>query len=344
MRMLGFGRKERRTTVADVIIREMLNNSQIDDAEARVGATAAVEMASGLIQRGLMAAVLKPTETYGLTPHLMGAIGRALARRGEVVAFINRREVTITPANSHTVTGRYTPDTWRYELTFQGPSQSTTIKRVRSADVLHFRWSYDVSTPWIGVGPLQSATLDARLMGAIVKRLGDEVLTPTGYFIPIPKTGGTDSSVELLKGDIKAANGSSLLVESMADGWQSGGRGQVNHDWQARRFGANPPEIMGKLYTMVTNAIIGAYGFPPALFSDDSATNTRESWRMALFGVLNPLAQMIEAEVTDKLMPVRLDFSELQASDLQGRARAFKALIDGGMPLAQAMQVSGFNV
>ena len=343
MRLLKF-RRERRTTVADVIIREMINNSTVADPEARVSATAAVEMASGLIQRGLMAAVLKPETRYGLTPHMLGAIGRALARRGEVVAFINRREMMITMANSHTVTGRYTPESWRYELTFQGPSQSTTIRRVRSADVLHFRWSYDISTPWVGVGPLQSATLDARLMGAIVKRLGDEMLTPTGYFIPIPKTGGADASVELLKGDIKAANGSSLLVESMADGWQSGGRGQINHDWQAKRFGPNPPAIMGNLYTMVTNAIIGAYGFPPALFSDDSATNTRESWRMALFGVLNPLAQMIETELSAKLdTPVMLDFSELQASDLQGRARAFKSLVDGGMPLDRAIQVSGFS-
>ena len=341
MKLLKF-RKERRTTVADVIIREMINSSTVSDAEARVGATAAVEMASGLIQRGLMAAVLKPDTSYGLTPHMLGAVGRTLARRGEVVAFINRREMMVTMANSHTVTGRYAPESWRYELTFQGPSQSTTIKRVRAADVLHFRWSYDVSTPWVGVGPLQSATLDARLMGAIVKRLGDEVLTPTGYFIPIPKTGGADASIELLKGDIKAANGSSLLVESMADGWQSGGRGQINHDWQAKRFGANPPAIMGNLYTMVTNAIIGAYGFPPALFSDDSATNTRESWRMALFGVLNPLAQMIETELSDKLMPVQLDFSELQASDLQGRARAFKSLVDGGMSVERAMQVGGF--
>ena len=339
-------RKEDRNSVADVVIQQIINASNNASAEADASATAAVEACSGLIQRGLMAARIVPetvADMYGLTPHLLGAVGRALARRGECILYINRARMTITAANTHTITGRYPQDSWRYELTFQGPSRSTTIRGVRADDVLHFRWAYDLGTPWRGVGPLQSASLDARIVGAISWSLGNEFLTPHGFFIPIPKTGGQDASVVQLRSDIKGAEGSSLLVESMADSWQTGGRGQVNNDWNAKRFGADPPATISEIWSQATKAIISAYGLPPALFSDDGATNTRESWRMALFSLLNPLGRMIEEEMSMKLgTGVELDYTELQASDLQGRARAFKSLIDGGMDVMQASKIAGF--
>ena len=75
--------------------------------------------------------------------------------------------------------------------------------------------------------------------------------------------------------------------------------------------------------------------------SGDSAS-LRESWRLALFGVLSPLAVKVEAELSAKLeTPIQLGFAEMKASDVQGRARSFKAMVDGGMDLERAVALSG---
>ena len=51
---------------------------------------------------------------------------------------------------------------------------------------------------------------------------------------------------------------------------------------------------------------------------------------------------MVEAELTEKLeTPVRLDWSELRASDITGRARAFQSLVGSGMDVAKASALSG---
>ena len=53
---------------------------------------------------------------------------------------------------------------------------------------------------------------------------------------------------------------------------------------------------------------------------------------------------MIEAELTEKLdSEIELDFSELRASDLAGRSRAYKQLIEAGMTDQQASIISGFD-
>ena len=353
-----FKRKETRASASasDAIVQRIINLSAGNNVEAEAAATATVEICSGLVQRGLQAARIMPTDLarMGLNGDVMGAIGRALARQGQCIFFIDRSMMGrvngggsmgyIRPVDSWDVTGSYRRETWQYDLTFTGPSRSTTIKGVGNGDVLHFRWAYDLRQPWIGVGPLQSATLDARLIGLISKALGDEFSTPQGYFLPIPKTGGQDESVEALRGDIKGADGGMLLVESMSDAWQAGGRGQVNTDWQPKRFGPTPAEQISELWAHTQRLIFGAFGIPASLFGDDSATNTRESWRTALFGLINPLALMIKQELSLKLkQDVTLDFGELQASDVQGRARSFKALVDGGIPVDEAKTLSGFT-
>ena len=55
-----------------------------------------------------------------------------------------------------------------------------------------------------------------------------------------------------------------------------------------------------------------------------------------------PISRILESEASEKLgTPVEFDFCGLAASDLQGRARAFKSLIDGGMSLSDAAAASG---
>ena len=88
--------------------------------------------------------------------------------------------------------------------------------------------------------------------------------------------------------------------------------------------------------------VYAACGFNPSLFVSGDSASLRESWRLALFGVVSPLAVKVEAELTAKLeTDVTLGFSEMKASDVQGRARAFQSMVGGGMEVERAVALSG---
>ena len=80
------------------------------------------------------------------------------------------------------------------------------------------------------------------------------------------------------------------------------------------------------------------------MFGGNQAAAVREAWRLALFGVLSPLGRLVQTELRGKLGDVTLDWSELRASDLSGRARAFQSLVGGGMPVADAVAIAGLMV
>lgn len=92
---------------------------------------------------------------------------------------------------------------------------------------------------------------------------------------------------------------------------------------------------------MAFREILSACGVSPSLFSE-TGTAAREAWRQLLFGVIQPLGKLIESELSEKLeATINFDFSELRASDLQGRARAFQSLVGGGMAVEKAASLSG---
>ena len=59
-----------------------------------------------------------------------------------------------------------------------------------------------------------------------------------------------------------------------------------------------------------------------------------------------PVARVVASELGAKLdVPgLAFDFSALFASDLQGRSRAMKALVQSGLPLADAVSLTGLLV
>ncbi len=83
--------------------------------------------------------------------------------------------------------------------------------------------------------------------------------------------------------------------------------------------------------------VLTACGIPAEFVEAGDGTARREAWRQFVFGAVAPLARSVEVELTEKLeTPILLDFSELRASDLAGRSRAYKQLIEAGMTEAQA--------
>ena len=317
-------------------------------------ATGALEAAAGLVARAFASARVEGPAEYvsALSPSLLALVGRALMRYGETVLAIDLRagRIMLSPSQNHNVTGGYDPASWRYWVHLPGPSTTNSRRDVPADGVLHFRYAVDPSRPWEGIGPLQSASLAGRLSAATMGMLADEAGGPRGYVAPLPNTdggdGGEDDPNAELKSDLKTLNGGLALVESMANDWQSGNPRAPRRDWAVSRLGADPPAGLVDLSAQATREVLAACGLSPGLFDARAAAAAREAWRQALFGVIAPLGRLVEAELQAKLDGgISLSWDELRASDIQGRARAFRSLTgaEGGIDAAKAAEIVGFE-
>ena len=333
------------SSYTDVLIRSLL--AAAGGTTANPAATGALEMASGTVARAFMAAEVNGPESVmaALSPGTLGMIGRELVRRGEYVALVEVKNgvPVIYPSAYLTVNGPPDPDLWTYELTLAGPDSQHTLYRVPAARVIHIRYSQDPERPWRGVGPLQAAALAGRLSAETLEALGDEASGPRGSFLPTPGTDGADETQDLLRGDVRKAKGKMLFVESMNEGWDGTGPRPASADWKQNRFGAMIPEGLVDLNSVVTREILGCCGVSPVLFDPKSSAAAREAWRTLLFGTIAPLGKIVSAELSAKLFPLSLEWQELRASDLQGRARSVKSLVDAGVEKDRALAMAGLS-
>ncbi len=287
-----------------------------------------------------------------VTPQVLASVGRRLIRAGEAVYLLDvdlGGRVRLLDVAQHDITGGPAPDTWRYRLSLAGPS-ATSYRQVGADGVVHCRYSVDGSAPWRGRGPLSWATSTGRLLGAVERALADEAGGPTGSLIALPQDAGGEGDGDVfasLKRDIRELHGKAALVESSAAGWGEGRAAAPRADWVPQRLGANPPAAFIELRQAVEVSILGACGVPPALVvAGADGTGQRESWRRFLHGSIAPVALMVEAELSEKLdAPVTLSFARLGASDVTGRARAWRSLVgkDAKMDDDAARKIAGLD-
>ena len=341
-----FARRETRadSSYTDALI-QAITSGAAGETTAFPTATGALEACAGFVGRAFAAAEVATDSRTAqvLTPSLLSLIGRALIRRGEVVILIRviNGRLVLLPAASHDVDGGPDPSTWRYRCTIGGPERTLTFDHVEAASVVHVTYSRDPERPWRGQGPLQVAALAGRLSAEIVAALADEASGPRGSFLPIPLDGG-DPTVASIKSDIRAAKGNILLGQGGDwDAGKSGGAAQ----WDTQRFGAAPPAALVELMGMASAEVYSACGLNQALFVGGEGTAKREASRQALHGVLAPLGRLVSYELALKLeSDVALDWAELRAGDISGRARAFQSLVGGGMDVAKAASLAGLMV
>ena len=164
---------------------------------------------------------------------------------------------------------------------------------------------------------------------------------PVGRLLGIP-VDGADATVEGLKTDIANARGKMAIIEA-GDWGNSGGDSKVS--LRSERFGAEPPPSLVALVGVASQEVYSACGLNGALWGGSSSAAVREAWRLCLFSVLSPLGRLVEAELQEKLEgSVTLSWTELRASDLSGRARAFQSMVGGGMAVDKAVAVAGLMV
>ena len=342
--MTRLGYEKRDSSYTDTLVSFLTSNAG-GTSTVFPTATAALEACAGLVGRAFAACeVMGPPHVQdALTPDCLSMIGRALIRRGEILFSVDVEEgrVKLLPAASHDIYGDPDPATWKYRLNMAGPDHQTTIENVPSEQVVHVMYARDPERPWRGYGPLQVAQLAGRLSASTASALADEAGGPRGSFLPMPGKDGKDSTTDALRSDIKTATGGMLTVESMSSAWKSGEA--PPGDWMQKRFGPSPPDALVRLLTTASQEVMAACGLSVSLFSDADGTAKRESWRQALFAVIQPLGRLVEQELKLKLdtPEIKLSWAELRASDLQARARSFKSMVDGGMGLPEATALSG---
>ena len=294
--------------------------------------------------------------TRGVDPQFLADVGRRLIRSGDCVYVIEvgPAGVRLFPASDWDVRGGYDPAGWRYRVTLAGPD-STTTRTVPAAGVIHLRWTASPRQPWRGLSPLQWASETGRLVGALEETLADESGGPRGHVLPIPEgqreptddDADGDDPLADLRADLVRLRGGLAMVESMGGGFGDKG-GRPDSDWKARRIGAEPPDVLAKLRTDAAMSIYAACGVPPSLVTlPADGTGQREAWRRFLHASISPVARIVQGELRAKLdtPALSLDFTNLYAADVSGRARAFRALAgkDATIPEVEARRLAGLT-
>ena len=343
MRMWPFGKFEHRESATDAIVSALISQAGGSSVPPSVEALGAVEAASGLWSRAFASATVEPqtAATIALTPSVMApAIGRGLAVRGEVVFEVEvNGAVILTQAASWKVAGGTRPETWRYAVELPLPSGKVSKRTLPAESVLHLRYATRPSKPWAGISPLGMADETRALATWIERRLAEETSTATSYVLPLPEGGNVDK----LKADIKSGRGRLHIVDTTSTGWGDGTASAPQRDWKSNRLGADPPDSLGKLRSDVKADIFGVFGIPSSIHG--TGGSARESYRQFLSSTIQPLARLVIEELADKLdtPTLALDFTELRAADIAGRARAYGVLINAGMPAAKAAAATGLD-
>ena len=341
--MWPFGKIEHRASATDAVVSALLSQAAGSSVPPSVEALGAVEAAAGLWSRAFASATVEPSTpaTQALTPSVLAAIGRGLAVSGEVVFALDvNGTVELTQASSWKVSGGLRPDSWRYVLELPLPGGGAIKRPLPAESVLHLRYATRPRAPWVGVSPLGMASETQALAGWIEKRLAEETSTSTSYVLPLPESRGGS---EALIADIKKGAGRLHIVDTTATAFGDGTASAPRQDWGTKRLGAEPPESLGKLRDSVRNDVLGAYGIPNTVFGSGGAA--REAYRQFLASTITPVSKIAVEELSAKLATptLTLDFKELRAADIAGRARAYGVLINAGMDQAEAAEATGLD-
>ena len=356
MRRWTFGKRraeqpagEQRAGYTDQIIQELQRRTQTLSADPE--RTGAAQTAGAMWGRSLAVARVAPATpiTKVLTPSVLYSIGRDLCLRGESLLWFTldgNQAPRLWPIGEHDVSGGHDPATWRYRCTIEGPSRRL-VRTLTADEVAHVRVGEDSSSPWRGVSPLAAAADTAGTLAGVESGLRKEAGAVTGYVIPAQSEGLDDQSFAQLKADLAAIEGQTRLTPTMnpRPGDPSARPGDA--DWKALRLGIHPPESLVDLRGAVALDVLGAAGIPPTLGSHTAdASGQREGLRIFYHGTLQPVARIVEAELARVLeADVVLDLSALAAADVQGRSRAYRAMVGNGkgpgIPDDQARRLAG---
>ena len=268
-----------------------------------------------------------------ITAEMLAKSAEAVILEGEALWTLrlsNQRPVLI-PVTSAIVEGHLDPEQWIYTLTLSGPTSSETI-RTRGADVVHLRWRENFATPWFGVSPATKQSATQRLVARIPARWLEMYLTAHGMILPVP----TDdpATVTKITQTVSALRGNVLVGATMADGGGLGPSAAPPRDWTPQTYLPAPADTEIAVWQETIIRAFGEYGVPSSLIDRAaSGRQARDALDEFLLLSVTPLLRRFESELKAKLeIPdLHLQSRAARRAEIQGRARATKALIDAGI-------------
>lgn len=188
------------------------------------------------------------------------------------------------------------------------------------------------------------AGLSSELLSSLETRLGQEAAAPSAYVIPSPVDGASQTTASL-RTDLKAAKGGVVMAETMAGAYGKGMAEAPQSDWQQKRIGSEPPDVLRALRSDVGRHVAAACGIPADLIeAGTDAAGQREAYRRWLWASVVPLGRLVAEEASAKLdAAVSLTFDRLGAGDLQGRTRSVKQLVEAGWDRTEAARIAGLD-
>lgn len=332
MKIPFFNRHETRAgdTYTEAIIAQLLSFANAENIPS--GTTACEEIVVGLFGRAFASAKVTPAGLVAdaLSARVLAMVGRDLAEYGESVWEIEVVEgrLMLEHASDFTVEGLRD---WTYVIDHAYPD-GIISRTLPASRVLHLRYCEHGSQPWKGIGPLRQASTTRQLTANIESRMTDESSARSGYLLPVPIV--SDS----LQADLNKLKGKTVLVESQKQFVEGEAGKKV---LEPIRLGFTPPEALEPLRLGVNRSLLVAAGVPAAMLGGD-ANEIREGYHQFLHGTVQPVAKLLLSELREKLdtPDLNLEFDDLMASDIAGRARAFGSLVTGGMEVERAAALS----
>ena len=307
--------------------------------DARPETLAALEIAASYVGRAFASAVVSGSEAARLlTREALAMIGRSLVLRGELVMLPEGGG--LTPASTFDILGG--PNDWAYRCDFAGPSRSVS-RFLPAQSVLHFRINADPSRPWKGQAAHTLATATAATAANAEATAASEAKIAISRLIPVASTltpGQRDDTTTTLADELKRGGYFALSLIGARPG-----AGERMSRVSVEPVQPDPSEGHLTLRREAALELIEAAGVPSALADPRAEANgQREAFRRFVHGTIEPMARMVEAEMTAKAgLSCDLNFASLFAADLAGRGRALKQLVESGVALADALDTVGLG-
>ena len=293
--------------------------------------TGLVQACVSLWEMGLSSADVQGSTL--LTRRILAMAARSLALRGEAL-FLEREDRLIPVADWDMRTRDGIPSAYRLTVSEIGGGNTQTAL---AAEVLHFKLAADVSAPWAGAAPLKRAQLSSGMLHSLESALAEvfENAPIATQVVPYPESAEKDLTD--LARSFRGARGKVMLRESVNTVSQGGPAPQT--DWKPQDVSPNLEKTMTlESLEAAKGEIAFLYGILPGLLSPaTTGPLVREAQRHLAQWMIQPIADMIAEEATDKLAStVTLDVMRpLQAYDAGGRARTVTALVQA---MAQAKE------
>lgn len=280
------------------------------------------------------------------TPDLLhdAAIDYATQQHGFVslIEVDSTGNIELVRASHVEVTGSYLNPV--YNLTLRGTGdQNVRVDGVTADQIYQVRYSQRGSV--FDVHP-ELARAEARLLRAI----GDEVGGPTGQVLALGiREGGKDGATRKrgpVSDELSQLRGglATFVAAESGAGGEPGSSVFQPRPWHFTRLGASPPEALVGLSEQINQMVASSLGVPYNLLLGGAQTGLRESLRVFISTTLLPLARRFQYEAQEKLgLDDEWRFPDLVASDIATRARAFKALVDGGLKPDEARRIAGLE-